>query len=156
MARKAKSAAVLDGHRTKEELAARLEAEKRLLGDAAEEMSPPDYLTDAQRVIFRRLLEILLPTKLLNGGDVYMVANLAVDIDRKAEMDRMVNDDPGLMLNSSFMANRERYEKSYLRCCGELCLSPAARAKMGVLATAQEKDEADPLIAAMKGGGGND
>ncbi len=154
MARKAKSAAVLDGHLTQEERDARIEAEKRLLGDAAEEMTPPTYLTEEQGEIFSDLLSILLPMKLLNAGDVYMVANLAVDIDRKAEMDRMVNNDPGLMLNSSFMANRERYEKSYLRCCGELCLSPAARAKMGVLAQTQKENETDPLISAMKGGGG--
>lgn len=156
MARKAKSSAVLDGHLTREEKDARLEAEKRLLGDAAEEMAPPGYLTPAQREIFSELLAVLLPMKLLNAGDVYMVANLAVDIDRKAEMDRMVNEDPGLMCSSAFMANRERYEKSYLRCCGELCLSPAARAKMGVLAAGRREDETDPLVSAMNGlnGGG--
>lgn len=117
-------------------------------------LAAPDYLTQEQRRIFHELLAILLPTKLLNAGDVYMVTNLAVDIDRKAEMDRMVNDDPDLMLNSSFMANRERYEKSYLRCCGELCLSPAARAKMGVLAQGATGDEKDPLMGALRGESG--
>ena len=154
MARKAKSAAVLDGHKTKAELEARMEAEKALLGEPAWGMEPPDWLTEEQRRIFRDVLAILLPTKILNGGDVYMVTNLAVDIDKKAEMDRMVNDDPELMLNSSFMANRERYEKSYLRCCGELCLSPAARAKMGVLAQGAAGDEKDPLRGALGGDGG--
>lgn len=50
------------------------------------------------------------------------------------------------------MASRERYEKSYLRCCAELCLSPAARAKMGLMAAQGKADADDPLATAMNGG----
>ena len=40
----------------------------------------------------------------------------------------------------------------YLRCCAELCLSPAARAKMGLMAAQGKADADDPLATAMNGG----
>lgn len=153
---KAKSAAVKTGHQTKEEAAARMEAEEQLRGEPAAGMDPPDYLNGDQVEIFQKVLALLLPTKILNSGDVYMVTNLAISIERKAVMDEMINEDPRLMSSSSFMASRERYEKSFLRCCSELCLSPAARAKMSLSALGSERDKSDPLMNAMKGGGSGD
>ena len=67
-------------------------------------------------------------------------------------MDDMINGKPELMASANFMASRERYEKSYLRCCAELCLSPASRAKMGLIAAKGKSDADDPLAAAMSGG----
>ena len=83
-----------------------------------------------------------------------MLTNLAISIERKECMDDMINNSPDLMASANFMASRERYEKSYLRCCAELCLSPAARAKMGLMAAQGNQDANDPLENAMNGGGG--
>lgn len=148
---KAKSAKVKTGHQTKAEKAARIEAEETLLGTASVNMTPPEYFNDRQRQIFSDVLKVLLPAKILNDGDIYMVTNLAVSVERKEEMDKMINQDPSLMTLTSFMASRERYEKSYLRCCAELCLSPAARAKMSLAAVASEKEKDDPLALVMGG-----
>ena len=81
-----------------------------------------------------------------------MLTNLAISIERKECMDDMINSKPELMASANFMASRERYEKSYLRCCAELCLSPAARAKMGLMAAQGKADADDPLATAMNGG----
>ena len=48
---------------------------------------------------------------------------------------------------------RSDYFNQYLKVCSELCLSPAARAKMGVYVANKVKDE-DPLLSAL--GGGNE
>ena len=149
---KAKSAKVKSGHQTKSEKLARIEAEETIRGEAAETMEAPEWFNQRQRAIFYQVFDLLKPTKILNSGDVYMLTNLAVSIERKESMDGMINSDPRLMADSSFMASRERYEKSYLRCCAELCLSPAARAKMGLMAAQKKGDEEDPLIKAMGGG----
>ena len=149
---KAKSAAVKSGHQTKAEKAARLDAEEQLRGDAVDTLEPPEYLNDRQRHIFHEVLALLKPTKILNAGDVYMLTNLAISIERKECMDDMINGKPELMASANFMASRERYEKSYLRCCAELCLSPAARAKMGLMAAQGKADADDPLATAMNGG----
>ena len=149
---KAKSAAVKSGHQTKAEKAARLDAEEQLRGDAVDTLEPPEYLNDRQRQIFREVFALLKPTKILNAGDVYMLTNLAISIERKECMDDMINGKPELMARANFMASRERYEKSYLRCCAELCLSPAARAKMGLMAAQGKADADDPLATAMNGG----
>lgn len=148
---KAKSAAVKSGHQTKAEKNARLEAEAQLRGDSVEALEPPEYLNDRQRQIFCEVFALLKPTKILNAGDVYMLTNLAISIERKECMDGMINDKPELMASANFMASRERYEKSYLRCCAELCLSPASRAKMGLIAARGQSDADDPLMSAMKG-----
>lgn len=149
---KAKSAAVKSGHQTKAEKSKRLAAEEQLRGKSVQTLVPPEYLNDRQREIFLGVLDILLPAKILNEGDIYMLTNLAIDVERKEVMDQMINDEPRLLTDSKFAAVRERYEKSYLRCCAELCLTPAARAKMGLMAAADERDKKDPLMAAMEGG----
>lgn len=151
---KAKSAAVKSGHQTKAEKKARLDAEAKLRGESVETLNPPEYLNARQKEIFQQVFELLKPTKILNAGDVYMLTNLAISIERKECMDDMINNSPDLMASANFMASRERYEKSYLRCCAELCLSPAARAKMGLMAAQGNQDANDPLENAMNGGGG--
>ena len=149
---KAKSASVKSGHQTKSEKMARIEAEETLRGEVVETMEAPGYLNERQREIFYQVFDLLKPAKILNDGDAYMITNLAISIERKEIMDGMINSDPRLMADSGFMASRERYEKSYLRCCAELCLSPAARAKMGLMAAQKKGEEEDPLLKAMGGG----
>ena len=149
---RSKSAAVKSGHLTKAEKAARIDAEKQLRGDAVDTMEPPEYLNERQRQIFNEVFALLKETKLLNAGDVYLLANLAVSIERKEELDRILNQDIAYAGDAKMMASRDRLERSYLRCCAELCLSPASRAKMGLIAAQGKSDADDPLAAAMSGG----
>ena len=54
------------------------------------------------------------------------------------------------MFDSKVTATRAKYEATMWRGCSEFCLSPQARAKIGSLFTAKRKDEADPLMEALK------
>lgn len=151
MARPAKSTKVNAHHATKAEKAAREEAEDRLRGDTPLTIAPPDYLTDDQKRIFADVLNLLEPIGTLNNGDVYMLTHLAVSIDREAQIDRMINDHPDWIADKDLASAREKYDKQFLRCCTELCLSPAARAKISAAAAAVKNDAKDPLMSALGG-----
>ena len=48
------------------------------------------------------------------------------------------------------MAARSKYMADFYRCCNELCLSPQARAKLGVAAAKAKAQEKDPLLAILQ------
>ena len=71
-------------------------------------------------------------------------------------LDYIGSDELDKMIDSVGVADKELricrsdYFKQYLNICSELCLSPAARAKMGTLVANQSK-EADPLLSVLGG-----
>ena len=71
-----------------------------------------------------------------------------VIIDRLNELDKMI-DSVGVA-DKELRICRSDYFKQYLNICSELCMSPAARAKMGTLVANQSK-EADPLLSVLGG-----
>lgn len=152
MARPAKSTKVSARHATKAEKKAREQAEEQLRGSGEVCIKPPEYLNEEQREIFRFVLGILEPVGLLNNGDVYMLAHLAIAIEREAYIDAMINEDERKMSSNALMSAREKYDKQYLRCCTELCLSPAARAKISIAAVNAQQEKSDPLLSALGGG----
>lgn len=152
MARPAKSSKVSSHHSTKAEKSAREDMEAKLRGHGEVCIEPPDYLNEEQRRIFCMVRDLLLPIGMLNNGDVFMLSHLAVAVEREAYIDKTLNEGEGIGGNSIMMA-RDRYDKQFLRCCTELCLSPAARAKISVAAANAQKEKSDPLVAALDGGG---
>ena len=150
MARPAKSVKVKTGAATKEELSIRAVVEDKLRGPDCD-MEPPEYLTNPQKEIFVFVQELLRSVDMLGRADVYMLSHLAVAIEREAMIDEMINENNELMWDMKLMSAREKYDKQFLRCCSELCLSPAARAKISITAVNAQKDKADPLMAAIGG-----
>ena len=71
-------------------------------------------------------------------------------IDRLNEIDRMIDEEG--VTDKELRVARTDYFKQYLNICSELCLSPAARAKMGTLVANKQK-ETDPLLEALGGDG---
>ena len=47
------------------------------------------------------------------------------------------------------MNARAKYMSDFYRCCNELCLSPQARAKLGVAAARNKAAQKDPLAAIL-------
>lgn len=147
MGRPSKSAKVLtECSQTKAEIAARIEAEDKLRGDGLPEA--PSYLSEEQRGIFGRTVDMLKESGTLSKLDSEVLGIYAVAVDRITEIEKRQNDEPKLFCNSKLLSAMEKYTKIFFRCCNELCLSPQSRAKMAI-ATAANKT-VDPLLEVLK------
>ena len=148
MGRPAKSVKVATGARSAEEVAMRKEIEERLRGGSGKPEAP-DWLNEAQRVLFNRIVTQYMDADILAALDAVSLAQFCVAVDRLQYIETEINKDPELLNAREFMNARRGYESTMWRGCTEFCLSPQARAKIGSLAAAKLRDAEDPLAAAL-------
>lgn len=148
MARPAKAVNVQTKNLTNAEKEAREFLESAVKGRPGD-LSPPEYLTETQKKVFRNIVEGLEDSGILGALDVYILTTCAIAIDRLAAIESEINARPGLLSDSAYMGSKDKYTKDLYRCCNELCLSPQARAKLGSLAAQAARQKEDPLLRAM-------
>lgn len=142
MARPAMSANVTSKHLTKIEKETKLFVEKKLRGTG--KLRPPDYLSPEQKKIFRFIVKSLEDSDILAGTDVYVLSECSICIDRMRAIESRINSSPELLEDTALITTKDRYTRSFLRYCNELCLSPQSRAKIGNLALQSENK--NPLM----------
>ena len=143
MGRPAMSAKVTAKHLSDTEKNSKLAAEERLRG-RADRLRPPKYLTASQKKIFRFIVGEMQESGVLGNLDVYVLAECSIALDRMQEIESRINQDPVQLSNDKLLQAKDRYTKSFFRCCNELCLSPQSRAKIGnINLTAAEEN---PLL----------
>ena len=147
MPRPAKPVKTSVKHNTKKDIETRIAVEDKLANDKMVAVPPDDWSVE-RKAIFKWLYEQLEPTGVLCGLDKPTFFQACVIIDRLNELDKMI-DSVGVA-DKELRICRSDYFKQYLNICSELCLSPAARAKMGTLVANQSK-EADPLLSVLGG-----
>ena len=156
MARPCKSASLLtECSQTKEEIEKRIENEEKLKGNA-DKIDPPDYLSENQRDLFYYIKKELEESKLLSNLDVYILAKCVIAIDRLQYIEQKINQNPKLLLQSQFMANKKAYDADFFRCCNELSLSPQSRAKLSNINLLAEQEKEDPLLKVLRGDNNDD
>ena len=153
MSRPAKSASVSRGKIRKGEKETRQNVEDSIRGEAVRP-EPPESLTEDQKKIFQFIVDGLEAGKILGKLDVFVLESTAVAIDRLRTINRMIDNEPGLLLHTATQNSRAKFQADLWRGCNELRMSPQARAKMGLLAAQGNPDSNDPLENAMNGGGG--
>lgn len=146
MARPAMSSKVTSKHLTKAENEAKSSMEEKLRG-AGDKLKPPKHLTTAQKKIFKFIVKELESSGILGNLDVYVLTECSIALDRMQEIEARINNDPSQLANDKLQQTKDRYTKTFFRCCNELCLSPQSRAKMGNL-NLQAKEE-NPLVKAL-------
>ena len=144
MRRPAKSTKTKSGVITMGETAARLAAEDSLRG-AADRIAPAYQLTKGQEAIFWTIVNEYQAAGVLGNLDSYVLTMTAVSIDRVAVIDQEMNGDQQLITDKEHYLARGKYMTDFWRGCNELCLSPQARAKIGVAAAKAAKDGEDKL-----------
>lgn len=149
MAKRAVPVSINRKHLTAAQKRTRLKAESSVKL-AADKIKPVRGMTRTQKKIFKTLVDHYLKTGILSNLDVDTISQAAITIDRLHEIDTNINQDPNYLLNKDIMAIKDQLFKQYMKCCAELYLSPAARAKLGTLAAQNQKDEQDPLIKVLK------
>ena len=130
MGRPAMSAKVTAKHLSDAEMKSKLAAEERLRGKA-DRLRPPKYLTASQKKIFRFIVGELQESGVLGNLDVYVLAECSIALDRMQEIESQINSDFSMIASQSLMSAKDKYTRSFFRCCNELCLSPQSRAKIG-------------------------
>ena len=146
VARPAMSAKTTAKHLTKEEIAAKSGVEEKLKGKS-DKLNPPKYLTTAQKKIFKFIVAELATSDILGNLDVYVLTECSIALDRMRDIESRINEKPIELSNDKLLQAKDRYTKTFFRCCNELCLSPQSRARMGNL-NLQAKEE-NPLVKAL-------
>jgi len=153
MARPSKSVNTISKNLTKEERAARLEAEEKLRGDNSK-LTPPEYLTATQQEIYLFIIGQLKASNILGNIDTYVLESCVIAIDRMREIEALINNDPKMMLDKDVMRARKDYRDTFFRCCNELSLSPQSRAKIGIINVQKKEQDGDELLKVLRGGKG--
>lgn len=148
MARPAKAVNSKVSHDTKEEIAIRQEAERKLRGKT-NRIVAPKYLTSEQKKIFKYIVDNLKESDILGNLDIYILSVTAVTIGNLIELDQLINRICDLDLKIKIMATRDKYTKDFFRCCNELSLSPQARAKLSIVDVKAGKESRNPLLEAL-------
>lgn len=143
MARPTTSVKFTRKHSTKQEKAIRLETENRLRGKRLDP-AVPEELTEAEAAAYIWLCTVLEPADILGEPDRETVKLAAITIARIKQIDDMIRNNPDLLTDKNINAVRKNYEEQFFTFSRELCLSPAARSKIGSIA--YNKAAEDPLI----------
>lgn len=152
MARPAKSVKATSKHNTKEDIAIRDHAEKKLRG-SDKKLAPPAYFTKSQIEIFNFIVSNLKDAEILGNLDLYILTFTSVTIDKVIEIDTRLNevdmiDDP--VAYSKLVSTRSTLSKDLFRCINELSLSPQARAKISIANVKAIKESKNPLLSALE------
>ena len=150
MARPSKSVKTMSKNLTKEEIKSRLESEENLRGEA-DKISPPSHLNERQMDIFNNIVDELQASGILGNLDIYILSSCSISIDRIQEIEKMINEKPGLLMDKDLRMANTKYSNDFFRTCNELSLSPQSRAKVGNINLQSKKEKADPLLKLLKG-----
>lgn len=144
MGRPAKSVYAKCGNDSKDLIESRKDVEDSLRGDVMSIASPPDYISDIAKSYYDKLFDMLKDSKIIGALDgplltetANVMAHLSIDNKRMDEAYSNNLDDKTLSLIRSRISNLQR---SFFRCCNELCLSPQARSKLSIALTAEAEN----------------
>lgn len=150
MSRPSKSAKVVHPYsQSKEELQARIEVEDMLRGEQPK-LEPSDRLNSNQKKIFKHIVANLEAAGILGQLDSFMLEQGCIAIDRLQAIEKEINRDFSRLYDKDLMNAKSKYFTDFKLFIQEACLSPQARAKMGIALTNKKQEESDPLLAVLK------
>lgn len=138
-------------HLTKAEKEQRLAIESAFTKGGNVTIEQPDYLDIDQLKAFDFIESALREAGVLSKLDTVTITQAAVAICMLERSNMRVINRPELSYDDKFVATHERLVRTYLKLCDELCLSPQARAKLGVLVANNQKEKQDPLLNVLQG-----
>jgi P27 family predicted phage terminase small subunit len=133
---------------TKAEKQKRLEQEQKLKG-AADKLKPPSRLNANQKKIFKFIVSELEASGILGNLDIYILETCVVAIDRIQEIEKAINEDREKLFDKNVISSKNKYTQDFFRSMDHLSLSPASRAKLGIINMQAKEDAKDPLLEAL-------
>ena len=95
-------------------------------------------------------MKLLEDADILRNMDVEILARYSFALDQIVRIERDVNESPELKCDKDILSAYDKYTKIYFRCCNELSLSPQARAKIAIAASAANDGTAE-LMKILQG-----
>lgn len=117
---------------------ARQEAEDEMRG-ASDKLHPPENFPERRKQIFRETVGELSERGILGNLDYYVLVKFATAVDMMERIDEIIEADMEEIENAKLRNAREMYSRDFFKCCTELCLSPASRAKSAIVRAENEK-----------------
>lgn len=162
MARPSKPLELQTKHLTKEEIETRSKAEQMLKTSSDKVYKVPTKLNKNTKKIYKNLVENLRPLDILTDLDIDLLCVTAdaihqmevaqMDIDTNGQVIH-IRDKDGCIVKAIKNPSVEvfrAYENIFRASCGQLCLSPSARAKlsadMAVILREEQQEEQKPAI----------
>ncbi|WP_432651722.1 P27 family phage terminase small subunit [Huintestinicola sp.] len=138
-----------DSDRHKERYAKRKSAEEALKGS---DINIPRDITESQEKICEHIIGELEKSGILCSLDEYVLEQCAVAADCLHKINKLINSgDDEAMFSKDMLIVKEKYEKTFFKCCDELCLSPQSRAKIANI-NSQAADDGTELLKQILAG----
>lgn len=162
MARPRKPASVKAGKsETKEDLNERAEVEKEMAGNDDLVWIVPDDIDDYAQEYYQFLINEFSESGFLSNLDVPLLSQTADCLSKMKQADEILARE-GIKYDSydkfgntipkehPMVKTKLAYLTQYRALCGQLGLSPSARASLSQLKVEAKEEEEDPLLAALK------
>ena len=104
----AKPIELVSGHRTKEEIQKRKEAQEKLKGDNSK-IEPTQKLNENEIRIFNSIKEEMKNSGVLSNLDSYLLTQLSGAIDKLEYLDAALEKKPALIFNKDFKSSKKLY-----------------------------------------------
>lgn len=163
MARPRKPASLKAGNsETKEQLAAREEVEKQLLGSTDKIKNEPEHLSELSKVYYKYLVEELEISGVLSNLDIPVLEQTADCLSKIRECDDNLNE-RGLVIKridryghenevkNPYVDIKMAYLNQFRALANQLGLSPSSRASLASKKIEQKVEDEDPLLKILRG-----
>ena len=104
----AKPIELVSGHRTKEEIQKRKEAQEKLKGDNSK-IEPTQKLNENEIRIFNSIKAEMKNSGVLSNLDSYLLTQLSGAIDKLEYLDAALEKKPALIFNKDFKSSKKLY-----------------------------------------------
>jgi len=146
--RRAKPVNVISKNLTNAEKAQRKEAEERLKGKDDIVYTPPKSMVKEEKETYTFITNELYASKILSNLDVTLLEQTVECIVKMKQIKKEMKNYTMLQARG-FTGMYKEYFNMYLKCCAELGLSPASRAKIANANISDSKKKSDPLLKAL-------
>lgn len=145
----AKPIELVSGHRTKEEIEKRIEAQEKIKGDNSRVL-PTKKLSQEQESIFNSIKDEMKESNLLSNLDSYLLTQLSIAIDKLNYLDSVSIINPKISFNKEYRSTYKLNFDIFTKCCNELAMSPQGRAKLANINSSSKNKKEDPVVKALE------
>lgn len=132
-------------HSTKAEIKARKEAEDQIKGNDDLVYVPPKNFNKEEKEVYKFLISELYVSNILSNLDI-VILEQTVECIIKMKQIKKETSTLDLFEQKDFTSMYREFFSMYLKCCNELGLSPASRAKMANAKVQAKVKLNDPLL----------
>lgn len=150
MGRPPKNIGVAEGQYEKSLAANRGWVEDLFGADLQVGLKPSKHLNANQKKIYKFILDNYTKNvNVLGDIDGILLENTAIAIDRLQNIEKLVNADFEMIRDRELMAAKTKYQADFIKGVDFFGMSPASRAKLGVLGAKVKAEESDPLLKVL-------